>query len=73
MLKFTINGKDRTMVGLGLSDENIERLKKGDPIFFKGEEVGFEGVDFLIMHGATEAKIKDDLKKYFKIDKEVNW
>lgn len=73
MIKFTLAGKDRTLVGLGLSAENMKRMIEGNPVFFKGEELGFEGVDFIIMTGETEEAIKGELKKYFKIDKEVDW
>lgn len=42
---------------LGLSEENVKRLKEGFPIAFAGNTMGLPG-DFVIMYGATEEIIE---------------
>lgn len=55
MIKFSANTPDRRkLIGLGLSHENLKRLKDNQPIRFKGESVGLDGVDVLIFAGKTE-------------------
>lgn len=48
---------------LGLSEENIVRLKKGQPIVFDGEQIGLAGKRIWIMHGATELSILNELQE----------
>lgn len=60
MLKARINNT----VVIGLSEENIRRLKQGKPIVFSGSEYQMPGLDnlnFLIMYGVTEGAIKAEL------------
>jgi hypothetical protein len=45
--------KDKIL--LGLSEENAFRMLKGEPIFFKGEELGLD-VDVFIFCGKDEAQ-----------------
>jgi hypothetical protein len=57
MIKFCIIPKklgDRHLVGLGLSQENINRLKKDDPIVFPCEEVGLEDGYCLICYDSKQ-------------------
>lgn len=64
MIKFVstmMNGK--SLVGLGLSDKNLELLKKGMPISFEGTSLGFRQTNFLIFHGESEAVMLSQLKK----------
>lgn len=68
MIKFLVSGKDgRRLVGLGLTDENIERLRRNEPIVFDLASVlpGVPGtpVDVLIVHGETHEAIKHQLKE----------
>ena len=49
------------VVLLGLSDENVRRLKLGQPIKFDGAEVLLPGVTFVIIHGETEAAMERSL------------
>lgn len=73
MIKFTLTSPaGRRVMGLGLSDENIERLKNKQPILFDAGEIGVPGLDVLIMHGETEDSIKEELRAKFKIKKEVD-
>ena len=39
---------------LGLSHENLKRLKKGNPIKLNLSEMGFDDQEIIIMSGATE-------------------
>jgi hypothetical protein len=65
MIKFVAQGKNgQTIVGLGLSEGNIKRLKQGDPMYFSLEELGIEGIDVTIVYGETEDAIKADFKKH---------
>ena len=54
-------GQDKTVVGLGLSHENLWRLKDGQPVVVRLADLGFEGSphEVLIFAGETEAAIID--------------
>lgn len=60
MIRFKAESNDgkTTIIGIGLSDENIRRLKAGQPMLFTLEEMGYENTEMLILHGETEDKIK---------------
>lgn len=62
MIKFKTTGK-RPLVGLGLSDGNLEKLREEKPIHINGEELGLDGVDILIFWGKTEKAIQKELIK----------
>lgn len=63
MIKFRKeNNNGVTLLGFGLSEENIKRLKQGEPIYFHLDELGIEGHDVLITYGETEDKIMEDMK-----------
>lgn len=49
-----------TMI-LGLSDENIERLKNGQPIKFNMSALGFPAIEVLIFNGKNEQTMKKEL------------
>ncbi len=55
----TNEGKD--IILLGISRENILRLKEGKPIHVKGDELGVSQ-DIFIMYGDTEMEIYNELK-----------
>lgn len=62
MIKFTTTTADnRKLLGLGLSHENLKRLKDNQPIRFKGEPLGLEGIDILIFAGKTETSMAQEL------------
>ena len=50
---------------IGLSDENVKRLKKGQPIKFNLVELGLEPRDVVIVHGKTEDSIHAELEKVY--------
>lgn len=62
MIKFRSTKPDGSqLIGLGLSDGNIEKLKAGQPIVFDFGELGIEGFEGLIMYGKTEEDIITEL------------
>lgn len=73
MLKFTTKTPSgRTLVAFGLSNENVERLKTGDPVLVQGEALGLKGTDVMIFFGTTEKQMRADLlKNGIKIEQEI--
>lgn len=65
MIRFVgdLDGGNRKLIGLGLSEENIKRLRKGEPILVRGDEIGFSDMDITIFYGETEEVMYQDLKK----------
>ncbi len=66
MVRFVMgdaDGKNRVVV-LGLSDGNLELLRRGMPIVVKGAELGLGEFDVCIVWGPTEQKIVDDLNTW---------
>lgn len=58
MIKTLINAPNGTkIVGLGLSEGNIQKLKSGQPVYLHLDELGIEGIDVLIHYGKTEEAI----------------
>jgi hypothetical protein len=54
------SGKGEEFVLLGLSWENLDRLRKGEPIRFDGRPYGIP-MDVLIVSGRTERDIAESL------------
>ena len=52
--KGTKNGKPIDFIVLGLSHENLRRLKQGQPIKIEGEQFNLPGFEFLIFSGKDE-------------------
>jgi len=70
MIKFTAGGKGgRTLVGLGITEKNVERLKLGHPIHIMGIEMGLP-FDITIFYGKDEQTIAADLRRAGLIDPE---
>lgn len=53
---------ERRVLGIGLSRRNCEKLLDGEPIAFKGEELGIDNVEVVIVGGENERSIVRDLK-----------
>jgi hypothetical protein len=58
MVKFSCSKDDKLVIGLGITEENIHKLKEGMPIFITPEEVkeltgGAVDANILIMYGKT--------------------
>ncbi len=65
MVKFTASQPNgRTLVGIGISAWNVERLKQGKPIHLNFEALNLPWkIDLMIMYGETEQAIADELKE----------
>jgi hypothetical protein len=70
MVKFKAIG-ERDIIGLGLSEENIKRLKEGMPILVNKESLKIP-FDIVILYGRTENEIEADIKKSLNIAGYVN-
>lgn len=73
MVKFTADLSGRTLIGLGLSAANIERLREGKPIHINLEELNlpWHG-EIMIMFGETEQAIADELQEFIGPETVVN-
>ena len=71
MIKFKATAGDgRPIIGFGLSEENIKRLKNDEPIFVKLSDLGMGNAVVVIFYGETEAKMAEYLKKNFNVAEE---
>jgi hypothetical protein len=57
-----IKAKKGNRLILGLSDENLRRLKGGEPISFNLKEVGFDDIEVIIFNGKDEQTMQQELK-----------
>lgn len=55
MLKFMVAGNKEkpTMVGLGIEQENVNRLQQGQPILVDMAQFGYRGLQVVIFYGRT--------------------
>jgi hypothetical protein len=58
-----IKFRGKNLIGFGLSELNIDLLKKGKPISIDLKELGMSG-KCLIFYGKTESDMEKDLKKF---------
>ena len=71
MIKATMEtGEGKNVLVLGISAENVIRLKEGKPIHITGEELGLE-CDVLLVYGETESQIYQDLQPMMGADTSV--
>ena len=63
MIKFKIEGAEKPLIGFGITEENVKRLKLGRPILINLQEMGIN-VDILICYGETELELVETLKPY---------
>lgn len=65
MIKFAVNTKEKgLLMGFGLSEGNIERLKAGQPIMINLEDMGLMKGSIMIFYGKTEAEMAEMLKPF---------
>jgi hypothetical protein len=68
MVKFTASGNGITLIGLGLEDGNLERLKAGQPIRVRLSDLGFTGaagaMQITIFYGKTQAEMRAALAPF---------
>jgi hypothetical protein len=48
---------------LGITPENVRRMRAGRPVYVNGKEVGMPGVEVAVMFGETERALLEDLRK----------
>lgn len=66
MLKVKVETKTEPLYVLGLEEENIKRLKEGEPILFENKIFGIEGKT-LIFYGETHQDLREELTIMFGI------
>lgn len=69
MIKFKAHNQknDTEFYGFGLSEMNIEKLRKGEPIYIIGDRI--ESIyDYLFFYGPTELDMHNILKKFIGPD-----
>lgn len=66
MILFTATqANGRTLIGIGISAENVQRLKEGKPIHLHFEALDLPWhADLAIMYGETEQALADELKEF---------
>lgn len=75
MIKFLAHAGDGHLVGLGLSDENVRRLKLGQPIVvhLQGMVPGLDrALDVMIFTGADEAAMAATLSDLIGPDTKIS-
>lgn len=60
MIKFKSND-NKLLIGLGLSEGNLKKLREGKPIYIMKEELGID-FDLLIFWGRTEKEMVKKLR-----------
>lgn len=68
-----IKAKDKDTIIFGLSDENLRRLKEGEPISFNLSELGLPPMNVVIFNGKDEQTMqtmfKDRIHPYLTVIK----
>ncbi len=63
MIRAVATKKDGTkLLVLGLDDENVRRLKAGQPIRVQGDQLGLPGIEVVLMHGPTAQDIVEKFR-----------
>lgn len=71
MIKFVAHDKDgRALLGLGLSDENLRRLRKNRPIAVDPRDLGIEGPRIMVFAGPDEDSMRAMLAEYVTLPDE---
>jgi hypothetical protein len=71
MIKAKATGKDKTIVILGLSHENLKRLKAKNPIHINLADIDIPGYEIFIFAGETEEKIAEEMKEFIGPDTKI--
>lgn len=56
--------RDATMVGLGLSEGNLIRFQRREPVEFTGDDLQLTNVGFAIIYGNNQAEFKSNLQTF---------
>lgn len=57
-----VKAKKGNLLVFGLSDENMNRLKNGEPIKFNLQELGMDDIDVFIFNGKDEQAMYEIMK-----------
>lgn len=73
MIKFCagISG-NRLLLGIGLSEGNIELLKEGRPIVFSGEDLGIRNLTVIVDYGETEQALVDKYSRFITKETDIH-
>ena len=64
MIKFLYEKEESTLVGLGISEENVRRLKDDQPIVVKLSDMGITtDIQVLIFYGKDEKEMEKTLRQ----------
>ena len=67
------DGREVTLVFLGLSHANLDKLKGGYPIKFNGEAIGLgNNTEFFIFAGESERSMKREFMKFVGSETKVH-
>jgi hypothetical protein len=66
MLKMKAKTDNGDIVILGLSEENIKRMKDNKPMLIDLKEVGIPGIKIMIFTGKTEEEMFEDFKEIIR-------
>lgn len=72
MIKFTSTSKNKTLIGLGISEGNVRMLKEAQPILVNGAELGFDWLEILIFYGRNEDELKKTVEATLAVDKLIS-
>lgn len=73
MVKFSADGAGgRKLLGFIITDENVARLKKGEPIHVNVDEMGVPNVDFVIHYEPSDKMAVDAVRQFMTKDTVVN-
>jgi hypothetical protein len=73
MIKFSAFSHDgKKLVGIGLSEMNLQKLREGCPIKIGGDEVDVLDTEILIFYGKTEKEMHEKLKGFIDPETETH-
>ena len=61
MIKTVHSDGEKKIITLGLSWENLKRLKGGQPILIDGADIGVQNIEIFIFSGINERKMAERL------------
>jgi len=71
MIKFTAKIGKGNLIGIGLSFKNLQRLKKGKPIYIDLTKLGEKEGALLIFAGKTENAMAKQLEAFISSDTRI--
>ena len=72
MVKFTAMGTDGPLIGIGLTKENLRRLRAGHPIYINLADLHLPPGRIMIFHGDTEQALTKTLLPFISEDTVVH-